>query len=90
MYRVPFLEPCSGCSAFTEIETEQDYLVLDADNANIGDVVSCSMCECTGVIDCDEEGRFVNWEEELCEHCMLAFEKGLEILSDRLIARIRG
>ena len=90
MYRVPFLEPCSGCNAFTEIETRNNWLVLDTENANIDDVVSCSMCECTGVSDRDEDGKFVNWDEELCEHCMLAFEKGLETLSDRIIARIRG
>lgn len=90
MFKVPFLEACPGCGSHTDIETEQDYLVLNATFANIGDIVSCSMCECAGVIDIDTEGKFCHWEEELCEHCMLEFEERLEELSARIIQLVRS
>lgn len=89
MFRVPFLEACSGCGSHTNVETEQDYLVLNAVLANIGDIVSCSMCECSGTIDVDEDGKFCHWSKELCEYCILELDERLDALSERIINLVR-
>lgn len=69
MPKVPFLESCAGCGGFCEVDTESDYLIADASRANVGDVVSCSQCCCSGVITADTDGRYCLWNETLCEIC---------------------
>jgi hypothetical protein len=69
MFKVPFLEPCEGCGSYTEVETEVEYLVLNADLANLGDIVVCSQCECSGVISSDGDEQYCLWDEELCHIC---------------------
>lgn len=88
MYQVPFLESCSGCEGFTQIETSREYLVIDAIHASVGDRVSCSRCECTGVIDIDDKGQFCNWNEALCETCSVSFERELDALAAHLGKRV--
>lgn len=89
MYRVPFLEPCSGCGGYTEIDTNHDYLVMGVHLASIGDRVMCSRCQCTGVIDIDENGKFCHWAEDLCNSCNESFERELDLLSVDMARRIR-
>lgn len=84
MYRVPFLDPCSGCGGFCWIETSCEYLVADANHASVSDRVSCSQCECTGFIDYDEDGQFCNWNENLCGLCMEDFDRRLDQLAKHL------
>ena len=90
MFKVPFLEPCPSCGGFVEIETMQTYLILNAKRATIGDTLSCSLCQCTGVIDIDADGNFCNWNEVLCESCLLAFDKRLDVLTERILEMARG
>lgn len=90
MFRVPFLEACEGCGGFAEIETEQDYLILNARLANLGDIVSCSVCECTGVINSDRYGKYCDWDDELCDICLEEFEEMLEGLAEEIIEQVKG
>lgn len=85
MYKVPFLEPCAGCGGFCEVETESEYLVMDASHANVGDKVTCSLCSCVGTIDMDYNGKYCLWDAELCTQCQVEFERIL----DGLAAQIR-
>lgn len=89
MFRVPFLEPCAGCGGFVEIETESEYLVLDVIRADIGDVVRCSQCECTGVISSAEGAQYCAWGEALCTVCEAEFEMMLSNLVYRIVLQIR-
>lgn len=69
MFTVPFLEPCAGCGGFAEIKTESEYLVIDAGHANVGEIISCSLCECQGIIVLNDKAKYCYWNEELCEVC---------------------
>lgn len=86
MYKVPFLEPCTGCGGFAEIETKSEYLVLDAAHAHVGDIVTCSQCACVGAIDTDDSGLYCHWDAMLCGICNAAFDEILDVL----VAQIRG
>jgi hypothetical protein len=77
MFKVPFLEPCEGCGSFTEIETESEYLLLNANLAKPGDIVTCSQCECSGVVSVDGDEQYCLWNIDLCGVCV-------QVLAERI------
>jgi hypothetical protein len=89
MFRVPFLGSCAGCGGFVEIETDSEFLVLDEGLANLGDILYCSRCECTGVIESMDGERFCAWNHELCTVCEAEFELMLHQLATRIVAQVR-
>lgn len=83
MRQVPFTEICDGCSGYTEVQSDKDWLMLSPNFANAGDRVVCLSCECTGVVTADTCGPYIEWDK-ICWSCSEDLDARLARLTQKI------
>ncbi len=86
---MPFTDPCDGCGNFVQIYTSLNYLFLDAEHADVGNLLKCTLCQCRGAI-VDVDGRHAVLWDELCGKCESVLDWRLALLTSRIYKQVKG
>lgn len=86
----PITEVCTGCGSACHAMTTVHYLLCTPDMCMPGDTVKCSKCQCQGWVDCDDDGIFVYWPEDICAGCHRMYEQRIASLTRALRAELMG